>query len=279
MIVPISLYKFIRQKLIRLREILCKGNDVASLVECDFWLVCHQKDYATAKLTLESIRRFSLNPVNKIFFISNLELRPSWLESDIDYIYEMEIEGIERVSKILHSCSYRGWIIQQILKYSGISYSNRFVSIDCDTVLLRPHLFYYGEKTVLRLAYEYSPIYRPFEKKLEISALNHLSFVCHMMPFHRTILQKLLKQIELKTDFVWYEGIAHYAETRGMVISEWDLYAKFLIHNQSPFTLRPWKNQTVTYDENISLENLISQYGRARLSVSLHRPGGPLVLK
>jgi hypothetical protein len=274
-----GLFKFSRQKILRFRESIFHGKSDPNPVACDFWLVCHEKDFDTAKLCIQAIKKFSLNPIQRIFFVSTMEPRPDWLDPSSQYIYENNIPGIIKAKQILNNNSYRGWIIQQLLKLSGIHYSERFVCIDCDTILVRPHLFYCFGETVLRLAYEYSPIYRPFERILGVSALKHLSFTCHMMPFQGPILKKLLELIELKTGHSWCEGVSKYAEMYGMVISEWDLYARYLIQNKHPYRLAPWVNQTVSYEPNMSLEDLLLRFGRTRLSISFHQSAGPLVLK
>jgi hypothetical protein len=205
--------------------------------------------------------------------------KPAWLDSGIEYLYELDISGIKEVFQILEGNSYRGWIVQQILKLSGKDYSTKFVCIDCDTILLNPHLFFLKEKTILRLAYEYSPIYKPFEKLLDINVFSQLSFVCHMMPFDSKLVQGLIGLIEEQFKKKWFIALAEYTEMRGMVISEWDLYARYLIKNNHPYKLSPWRNLTVPYSPDMSLDSLISTYGRRRLSISIHQSGGMLVIK
>ncbi len=274
-----TLYRFFRQKIIRLWEMFYSRKDEVC-APCDFWLVCHEKDYSTARLTIESIRRFSLNPPGIIYLISNRANPPDWLAGNIKYICEDDISGVAEVKSILKGESYCGWIVQQILKLSGAFYSEKFVAFDCDTVLLQPHLFFYENKTVLRLSYEHSPIYRAFERGLGINALRAFSFVCHMMPFRKDILLRLIALIEERSSGRWYVYIANYAKNHGMKFSEWDLYARFLIQNKYDFVLRPWVNQTIVQPQGeVTLCQLVNRHSHLRLSVSIHKSGCDLVLK
>lgn len=272
-------YRFFRQKIIRTWETLYFSSDTVG-PPCDFWLVCHEKDYQTAQLTIESIKKFSLNPIRTIYLISNCSAAPNWIDGNITYLCEDNVSGISRVKEILKGEVYSGWIVQQILKLSGAYYSDNFVVFDCDTVLLQPHLFFSKNKTVLRLSYEHSPIYRPFEKSLGINAYKAFSFVCHMMPFRKEVLLQIFSLIEKINSVTWYECIANYAKSHGMKFSEWDLYARFLIQNKYEVTFRPWVNQTISEPiGGLTLSKLVNQYSHLRRSVSIHKSGCELVLK
>ena len=272
-------FRRLRQYAIRTWETTSTAVDVSSSITCDLWLVCHPKDFEVAKLTLESARLFVLNRIEKIYLVSTLERRPQWLPSEIEYIYEGSIQGVEEVSRFLDGEIYRGWILQQLLKYSGAFYSHRFVVIDCDTVLLKPHLYFSEKGTVLRLAYEHSPQYRDLEKSLDINACRWASFVCHMMPFEGDVLHELFRSIEANSGMDWRNYFAFFSKKRGMVMSEWDLYARFLIQERHPYQFRPWINQSLEVEGELSLESLIEKFSRRRNSVSLHRSERPLVIK
>jgi len=222
---------------------------------------------------------FVLNQLEKVYLVSTLQHRPDWLPQDVEYIHEESIPGITEVLHMLSGESYRGWILQQVLKYSGALYSRRFIVIDCDTVLLRPHLFFHDQGTVLRLSYEHSPQYRAIEDSLGIHAGNWFSFVCHMMPFERDILLELFGLIEKTSGMDWQAYFASYAKKRGMVISEWYLYARFLLQQRYPYVFRPWINQSIEIDNETTVESLIDRFGQYRNSVSIHCSERPLVLK
>ena len=272
-------FRRLRQYALRTWETVSKPKDTSSSIACDVWLVCHPKDFEVAKLTLESARLFVLNRIEKIYLVSTQRSRPPWLPLDVEYVFEGSIPGIEEVSSLLEGESYRGWILQQILKFSGAFFSRKFVVIDCDTVLLKPHLFFSNEGTVLRLAYEHSPHYRALEKSLDIFACPWASFVCHMMAFDGDVLHDMFGAIEAKSGTDWRTYFASFAKERGMVMSEWDLYARFLIQNGHPYILRPWINQSLEIGGQLSLETLIQKFSKHRNSVSLHRSDRPMVVK
>ena len=263
-----------RQLFLRSWEMLYVRTDQMSAVSCDLWLVCHTKDYSAAPLVIASARRFSLNPIKRIYFISNNATRPDWLDPEIVYINEDAIPNILNLKTALKGKTYGGWILQQILKYSGAYYSERFVVIDCDTILVRPHLFFQEDFIILRRSYEYSPHYKLLEKKLNIGAAQYFSFVTHMMPFKSTILLELFDWIESSTGEVWYDFIVNFTKVHGMVFSEWDLYARFLIMKEFKYKFRPWINQSIILNKEFSLDDLIDGYQRKRNSVSLHISAG-----
>lgn len=273
------LYRRARQLCLRAWETLSNSVDLPSSVDCDLWLVCHPKDFGVASLTIESARRFVLNPLRQIYFVSTEQLRPTWLPSDVEYVFEGDVPGVQDVSGILKGEPYRGWILQQILKYSGAFFSRRYIVLDCDTVLLRPHLYFSERGTVLRLAYEHTPHYRALEKTLGINASSWASFVCHMMPFDREVLLSMFQHIESRTGMDWRLYFASYAKQHGMVMSEWDLYARFLIQGGYPHHFRPWINQSAELAHLMDLDSLIAAFGDKRNNVSLHWSDRPLVLK
>ena len=264
-----NIFKILRHVFIRGWERLNVGRIKKSDLECDFWLVCHSKDSTTAMLTIESIRLFSLNPIRQIFIVGDERDRPEWISHEINYIFEGELLSTSVALEILQDIPYKGWILQQILKYSAVEYSERFVIIDCDTVLLKPHLFFTNLGTVLRLSYEHSPHYRKFEQSLNINGGKYFSFTCHMMPYKSDLLRELLDSIEEITGQNWVEYLCQYARKNGMVINEQDLYARYIIQSNEEVIFLPWLNKTVEISKIDSLNNLINM-NMKRNSVSFH---------
>ena len=268
-IVSMKLFKFIRHFLIRTWEIIRYRQDGFSQTSCDVVLICHEKDFKTVKHVIDGLSANSLNPIKNIFFVSTVKIRPNWLPKTIKYIYENDISGVKEAKILLKTLPYKGWILQQILKLSADQFSKKFIVLDCDTVLLKPHLFFDSEATVLRLAYEYSPHYRLFEKSLGISSIGFFSYTCHMMPYQSEVLSLLKIRIDNLTGMNWIEYFCKFAIDHGMAINEQDLYAKFLITEKFPVIYRPWFNKTVPIQPGISYQTLKRSFPR-RNSVSLH---------
>jgi len=262
-------YKTLRHALIRLWERRVATVDTVNGPSCDFWLVCHSKDWQTAILTIESIRRYSLNPVGAIFLVGNELNRPAWLPGGVSYVFEGELPATAAALDVLKGVRYKGWVLQQVLKYSAIEYSERFVIIDCDTVLLKPHLFFTDGGTVLRFAYEYSPHYRQFEKCLSVNGGVFFSFTCHMMPYKAERLGALISRIEEISGQNWVTYICNYAKQNGMVVNEQDLYARYILETNEKILFRPWLNKTVVFSEIDVIENLRLTFAD-RNSVSFH---------
>jgi hypothetical protein len=263
----------LRHALIRFWELNYKYEikNSENIPDIDLWLVCHSKDYQVARLTLESALRFSVNKIRNIYFISNCDSPPTWLPKEVRYIDENTVKYVSEVKDILKGKPWGGWVLQQILKYSGTMWSDRFVAIDCDTLLLRPHIFFENNKTLLRLSYEHSPHYRDFQKILNVKG-GIMSYTCHMMPFKADILNKLLNNISKIDNTPWQLFIANYSKSKGMIFAEWDLYARFLIQNQYKYKYHPWLNRSIECEilESTTLKDLIDKYGGTRNSISIH---------
>lgn len=264
-----TLFRISRHALIRLWERSHLRADATKAPACDFWLVSHSKDWQSAILTIESIRRFSLNPIRTMFLVGNEPIRPHWLPSIVSYIYEGDLPVTQVAMELLEDVPFKGWILQQLLKYSGFRYSDRFVTVDCDTVLLKPHLFFTESGTVLRLAYEYSPHYRLFEKELNINGGRLFSFTCHMMPYKSDLIKRLLSKIEAVTGQNWATYVCNYAKQNGMTINEQDLYARYILESDEKISFRPWLNKTVEISEIRNIDSLRVSFN-SRNSVSFH---------
>jgi len=272
-------FKTLRQSLIRVWELSSSSiHDLKQGPMCDFWLVCHTKDRRTAILTIESITMFSLNPIGTIFLISNEINKPDWVPQYVTYIYEGLLPVTSVAAALLHRVPYKGWVLQQLLKYSGASYSELFVVIDCDTVLLKPHLFFTDEGTVFRLSYEHSPHYKMFEKSLSIVGGRIFSFTCHMMPYNSNILRELARRIEIISGQHWDEYICTFAERFGMCVNEQDLYARFAIQFGENYDFQPWLNKTLDHRHLSPINELAASFPR-RNSISFHNnEKRPLIL-
>ncbi len=221
-------------------------------------------------MTIKSVRKNCLNRIENFFLISTTKNRPKWLPLEFKYLFEDDLPLIKEVKKILENESYKGWIVQQILKFSGVYYSKRFLVIDCDTILLKSHLFFNKEATVIRPSYEQSPQYRLFEKSLKINCRELISFTAHMMPYRKPILLKLLKIIEDNYKVKWQIAIAKFALQHGMVINEQDLYARFLMMTGFDYEFSPWLNKTVQLRKKQKYSEIRKNFAATRNSVSLH---------
>ncbi len=265
------IYKYITHSTIRLWELfLHKPSKKFIASECDLWLVCHEKDYEVAKMTIQSIRDQCLNSIKNFYLISTKKSRPKWLDSEFKYLYEDDLPYIKEIKKLLKNEVYKGWVVQQVLKYSGIYYSKKFIVIDCDTILLKPHLFFNNNSTVIRPSYEQSPQYRLFEYSLKIKFRRFFSFTAHMMPYRKDVLLSLLERIEQTYKVKWQIAIAKFSQEHGMVMNEQDLYARFLMMSGYEYELHPWLNKTVPLEEKEKYSKILKKFKGIRNSISLH---------
>lgn len=92
-----------------------------------------------------------------------------------------------------------GWLFQQLLKMSGdtLCSSDYFLVIDADTVLIRPHVFKAGNKTVFYCRNWSQPEYfKTYRRLLGKKASAPTSFVTHYMLINKAKLAQLKEKFQ-----------------------------------------------------------------------------------
>lgn len=128
-------------------------------------------------------------------------------KSDIDY----KIKGVDR----------SGWILQQFLKYSHeLSTQEYYLTVDVDTVLIRPQSYIRGGKILVLTGDDCFPPYARMLKKLfGHTSYKALPMVCHQNFFSKSELIKLKKAIEDYTGEVWYKAILKNLDSRDNLVT------------------------------------------------------------
>ena len=127
-----------------------------------------------------------------------------------------------------------GWILQQLLKYShDLSDEEHYLTVDTDTVLIRPQTYIRDGKTLVLTGDDYFPPYNRMIKKLfGYAPLIPKSLVCHQNFFAKTELIKMKKAIEQHTGKVWYQAILDNLDsTNHVTFAENLTYAYWMCRN------------------------------------------------
>ena len=255
-----------------MHQLVLRNKRFESLPSCDLIIVSHRKDFHKVDAVIKTVITHSVNKIERIYVIGSYK-QPNRVSSvPYEYIYEQEILSRKVFEELKTSCPRPGWIIQQLLKLKGYILSNKYLVVDADTILIRPHVFFLKQSTVLRIAYESAEIYRDAEQMLGLNnAWGRVSFVAHMMPFEGTVVKELRDYVEKKTGKEFEDSMIEIARQTGWLISEYNLYARFLImHKPNCFTIHPWLNKSMAiYPREFELKQLQRRYP-FRNSLSFH---------
>lgn len=255
-----------------MHQMVLRNKRFESLPSCDLIIVSHRKDFHKLEAVIKTVVAHSVNKIERIYIIGSSKKPYKTSSVAYEYIYEQEMLSRKIFEELKISCPRPGWIIQQLLKLKGDILSNKYLVIDADTILIRPHVFYLEESTVLRIAYESAEIYRDTEQMLGLNNVwNHVSFVAHMMPFEGSVVKELRDYVKKKTGKEFEASMIEIARGSGWFLSEYNLYARFLIsHKPNSFTIHPWLNKSLpNYPKEFELKQLQRRYP-FRNSLSFH---------
>jgi hypothetical protein len=220
----------------------------------DFVVPCHPKDFPSLKICVSSIKE-NISIVNRIFVIcnDNPNIDGTIHVPEQNYAAFIDREKIEE--KFIQYCPnllYRTkWIYQQFIKLFSAKVihelTDSYVIVDSDTVFLKnisfdPDKFYYCK------AEEYhKPYLEPIKKLFNIKETIGFSTICHHMIFHKKILNEMMEKVKntFKSDSFFDTVLNILDYTEGSCMSEWDLYANYMLLNYPEMCLQRqliWKD-------------------------------------
>lgn len=216
------------------------------------------KDITIAQLCVESLKKFSLNPINNIYIVSPYSSQIDFfckknglvliIEDDLLPISKQKIqEKVKNKAKI-------GWFIQQFIKLNSpniVGLLEKYLVFDADTILMQ-HQFFYTEKiTVLKFSDEFHFLYR-LTNYLILNKVNYFphSFIAHHMLFDKKCIIALQNEICKLHTQPWYEVILNKACRGQYFFSEYELYAQFaLTHFPNKYQTQYWFNKNSKIDK------------------------------
>lgn len=264
------------------------GADVWSDVPLDVVYVCDDEDLPVLPTSAESVVRNLRHPIGDILFVapSHSEIRAHAKRMGGRYVCENDILPIGKkdikyiVPGFLNSrkeMTYdrSGWLLQQLLKFSGDSVSEKshYLVMDADTVLTKPQMFIKDDQDLLLHAWYYHhPYIEAYLRLLQLQPATLITSVVHHMLFNKVRLQDLKHHMEAVARMPWYEAIktaADLSNTSGF--SEYETYGQWCARIYPTRTLREYCfNTSVPRSQLDKPAVLEAQFGSEWRSVSFH---------
>lgn len=172
-----------------------------------------------------------------------------------------------------------GWLFQQLLKMSGdtLCSSDYFLVIDADTVLIRPHVFKAGNKTVFYCRNWSQPEYfKTYRRLLGKKASAPTSFVTHYMLINKAKLAQLKRKISANHQSSWYSAILRKMDkSKQFAFSEFETYGNFLYsNNPSGVVLKKALNKGLNTNIGQVSKKKIKVLSQRYRSISFHKRKG-----
>jgi hypothetical protein len=208
-----------------------------SNVPIDVILPTTAKDLEVLAYCIKGILENVKHPITNIKIVApnSPEILDFCKKNKYVYIDEDSVLPIKK-SDVVYSVNGEdrsGWIFQQFLKYSPhLSVEEHYLTVDTDTVLIRPQTYIRnGKILVLKGDDHYPPYRRMIKKLLGYGPLLSLSSVCHQNLFSKTELTGLKQAIEKHTGKVWYQAILdNLSGTNHTIFAENLTYAYWMCH-------------------------------------------------
>lgn len=245
----------------------------------DLFLPTIAKDFKTLQLVIEAAQKNICHKIGTIYVVSNenSEIVNFCKEHDYTFIDEKMVLGYgkEKIDYKVGDLDRSGWLFQQLLKFGAdkIVKSKNFISIDSDTVLLKPHSFIHKGKFIYRQNEEWhKPYFNSFKKIFGYSVKTWLSYTSHMMIFNTDMLRELKNELEQKHLKPWDEVYISTASPYEIsCISDYDTYANWVRYNY-PKKVKSvlLYNRTLSRDKLEKLTLLEAQYKNKYHSISFH---------
>lgn len=209
--------------------------DPGSQRKIDVLIPAIDKDLGTLPHVIDSVREMVRHPLGRILIVApdSAKIKALCRKKGCRFVHERTVLPFAKKDIVHKSRTWdrSGWLYQQLLKLNGdqVSRTPRFLVIDADTVLIRPHIFKKGRKTVFYCRNWSQPEYfRSYERLLGLKPTGKPSFVAHYMLFDKSRLAKLKQTIEDKHGTSWYRAILGCIDkTRPFAFSEFETYGNY----------------------------------------------------
>jgi hypothetical protein len=228
-----------------------------SSLRLDIVYCCIERDLDILQLSVNSIRKYLMHPINKVYliapasnkildfcnkndciFVNENEEFP-FKKNDIDYEINMEGERYDR----------SGWLFQQLLGLSADTFceeDNYFV-LDSDTVLTKPQAFELDGAYIFNYAdIIHKPYFKTYKSLFGKLPICPVSLTSHMMIFNKELLSDMKSAIKNNTGTDWYKSMINLIDNNiHSFVSDYENYAQFVIGQQRRSCLLSyWYNES-----------------------------------
>ena len=263
------------------RLLFKKINNSPTKTQCNIDVVIPliAKDIKIAQICVQSLKKYSLNPVQNIFIVSpaDSQIIDFCTSNQLKFIDEDSILPIskEEIKKLIKQKNRVGWFIQQLIKLNSETIPNlaeKYLVFDADTVLCQKQFFYNEKFTVLKFSDEFHFLYRLTNYKI-LKKVNLLpvSFIAHHMVFEKSILISLKKHIQHIHTENWFNVILDKGIDNNYFFSEYELYAQYVLAKfPARYKKQYWFNNNNNFDNHYDINIKGSFYQ----SISYHNYSG-----
>lgn len=199
-----------------------------------------EKDLEMLKICVSYARCNLMHPIKNIYIVAAPTEKTIACAQELGAIFvdettvlPIQIKDIFYFPAECNGCDRRGWLFQQFLKLSAdeICESEHVLVIDTDTLLVRPQIYLYGERTIFHCSEEYHMPYRNvYQKLIGESAKGPFSFVSHTTLFEKSKLKHFKRHIEERHQRPWFQAIMDLMDKdEGSAHAENESYPQFVI--------------------------------------------------
>ncbi len=235
------------------------------------------KDLKILPLCLEGVRHSVAHPMQDIYIVApaHPEIMQFCQQHGLQFVEESTVLGFGPKDLNLQltfadgtTRDRSGWLFQQLVKLSGkVGTCRRYLCIDADHVLIRPHVFLTKEeKTVFYMSYEeHQPYYDNIHRLMPELVLDKLSYIDHKMLFDKVQLENLHHLLSQRSGHSWIDTIVeHYDRSSFAGFSEFELYGNFVQEKVQ----RPWLQKRLPYHKIADYETLQRRWESSRWSLT-----------
>jgi hypothetical protein len=254
--------------------------DPDSTNKIDVLIPAVDKDLGTLPHVIDAVRKMVRHPIGRIWIVSpdSAKIKALCRKKGCHFVHERKVLPFTKQDVVHKSRTWdrSGWLYQQLLKLNGdkVCQTPRFLVIDADTVLIRPHVFISGPNTIFYCRNWSQPEYfRSYRRLLGKKPLGKPSFVAHYMLFEKSRLAKLKQTIEARHGTRWYEAILHCIDkTRPYAFSEFETYGNYF-HAMTPdqMKIRKTLNKSLGGTPAAISPSRMARLARKYRSLSFHK--------
>jgi hypothetical protein len=255
----------------------------SGLPKIDVLIPAIAKDLGTLPAVIDGLRRHVKHPIGDILIVApdHDKIKALCRRKGCTFVNENTVLPITKKNISYRSEKWErsGWLFQQLLKLGGDKLASQayYLVIDADTVLIRPHVFRSGSKTVYFCRSWSQPEYfRTYTKLVGKKADAPSSFVTHYMLFEKAKVAELKRAIEARHKTSWYSAILRTIDrTKQFAFSEFETYGNF-VRSRYPGQVVLKKALNTSLHVNVSrLTGLqMTKLSRTYRSLSFHKRQG-----
>lgn len=251
-----------------------------SLPRIDILIPAIEKDLGTLPYVVDALRKHVRHPIGQVLIVAPRKKRIVELCRvkgcrfvDEDTVLPITKKNIHYSSK---TWERSGWLYQQLLKLGSAKFckSDYYLVVDADTVLIRPHVFRTGGKTVFYCRSWSQPEYFvTYRKLMGKKAAGPSSFVTHYMLFEKAKVAELKREIEARHKMSWYKAIIKSINRQKQFgFSEFETYGNFL-YSKAPgrLILRKACNKSLHLAAGQLTAERLKGFAARYRSISLHK--------